>query len=175
MWFDATDENFCAFKKNSFWEEHFQILYIFLYSNGWSQHLFRQWVGAHHNLKTWWPSFWYECNKCNKSWYLDVFRMGPNDFIKDTWHIYVIWLCMSCCCIIVLRWFMKYIYHCSTINQKYQGHVSISDKTSFRYISWSLEAARLVVFTITSLWILTGASVALLPRCMSSFRTIGQF
>ena len=56
-----------------------------------------------------------------------------------------------------------------------QGPVSISDKTSYRKILWSLEAARLVVQIIASFWNLTGTSTALLPRCLSNFRAIGQF
>ena len=50
-----------------------------------------------------------------------------------------------------------------------QGPVSIYDKTFFRKISWSLEAARLGSLS------LTGASTALLPGCLSNFRAIGQF
>ena len=55
------------------------------------------------------------------------------------------------------------------------GPVSISNKTSYCKISWSLEAARLVVYIITSLWHLTGTSAALLPMCLSNFRAIGRF
>ena len=55
------------------------------------------------------------------------------------------------------------------------GPVSISDKTSYRKISRSLEAARLVVKITASLWNLTGTSAALLPRCLSNFRAIEQF
>ena len=43
-------------------------------------------------------------------------------------------------------------------------------KTSYCKISWSLKAVRLV-----SLWNLTGTLAALLPRCLSNFRAIGQF
>ena len=52
------------------------------------------------------------------------------------------------------------------------GPVPISDKMSFHKISWRLEAARLVVQIITSLWNLTGTSAA---RCLSYFRAIGLF
>ena len=55
------------------------------------------------------------------------------------------------------------------------GPVSISDKTSYRKISWSLEVARLLVWIIASLWNLTAASAAVLPRCLSNFRAIGRF
>ena len=56
-----------------------------------------------------------------------------------------------------------------------QGPVSTSDRTSYRKIPWSLEAAGLVAWIIVSLWNLTGASAAVLPRCLSSFKVIGQF
>ena len=56
-----------------------------------------------------------------------------------------------------------------------QGPVSISDKTSHRKSSWSLEVARLVVWIIASLWYMTGSSVAQLEMCSSNFITIVQF
>ena len=56
------------------------------------------------------------------------------------------------------------------------GPVSMSDKTSYRRISWSLEAARLVVWIVASFWDLAGTSAALLLlRCWSNFKAIGQF
>ena len=45
-----------------------------------------------------------------------------------------------------------------------QGLYSLSGKTSYRQISWSLEATRLDVIMIISLWNLTGISTAL-QRC----------
>ena len=53
--------------------------------------------------------------------------------------------------------------------------VSISDKTVYRKISWSLEAARFVFRIVRSLWNLTGTSAALLPMCLSNFKAIRQF
>ena len=55
------------------------------------------------------------------------------------------------------------------------GPVSISDKTSYRKILWSLEATRSVVEIIASLWNLTGTSAAVLLMCLSNFRVAGQF
>ena len=52
------------------------------------------------------------------------------------------------------------------------GPVSISDKTSCRKISWSLEAAKLVFIIVWSLWNLTGTSAALLPMCLSNFKAM---
>ena len=54
------------------------------------------------------------------------------------------------------------------------GLYSLSRKTSYRQISWSLEAVRLDVIMIASLWNLTGISAALLPRCLWTFRAIGE-
>ena len=55
------------------------------------------------------------------------------------------------------------------------GPVSISEKTSFRKISSSLEAARFVFRIVRSLWNLTGTSAAVLPMCLSNFKAIRQF
>ena len=64
----------------------------------------------------------------------------------------------------------------SHVIMKYpSGPVSISDRTSYRKISWRLKAARLIIQIIASLWILTGISAAFLPQCLSNFRPIGQF
>ena len=51
---------------------------------------------------------------------------------------------------------------------------SLSGKTSYCQISWSLEDARLNVIMAVSLWNLTGISAALLPRCLTKFRAIGK-
>ena len=67
---------------------------------------------------------------------------------------------------------------CSTIHilgrrQLYTlGLYSLSGKTSYRKISWSLEAARFGFKLFQSLWNLAGTSAALLPRCLSNFRAI---
>ena len=54
----------------------------------------------------------------------------------------------------------------------YQGLYSLSGKTSYRKISWSLEAARFGFKLFQSLWNLAGTSAALLPRCLSNFTAI---
>ena len=59
--------------------------------------------------------------------------------------------------------------------QKVLGPVSISEKTSFRKILSSLEAARFVFRIIRSLCNLTGTSAAVLPMCLSNFKAIRQF
>ena len=55
-----------------------------------------------------------------------------------------------------------------------QGLYSPSGKTSYRQILWSLEAARLDVAMVASLWNLTGTSAAALPRYLPNFRAIGK-
>ena len=56
-----------------------------------------------------------------------------------------------------------------------QGLYSLSGKTSYRKISWSLEAARFGFKLFQSLWNLAGTSAALLPRWLSNFRAIRPF
>ena len=52
------------------------------------------------------------------------------------------------------------------------GLYSLSGKTSYRKISWSLEAARFGFKLFQSLWNLAGTSAALLPRYLSNFRAM---
>ena len=61
---------------------------------------------------------------------------------------------------------------CSPNELGYHGLYSLSGKTSYRQISQSLEAARLGVIMIVSLWNLAGFSAAVLLRCLSNFRAI---
>ena len=49
---------------------------------------------------------------------------------------------------------------------------SLSGRTSYREISWVLEAARFGFKLFQSLWLLTGTSVTVLPQCLSHFRAI---
>ena len=55
-----------------------------------------------------------------------------------------------------------------------QGLYSLSGKTSYRQILWSLEAVRLDVAMVVSLWNLTGTSAAALPRYLPNFRAIAK-
>ena len=55
------------------------------------------------------------------------------------------------------------------------GLYSLSGRTSYRKISWSLEAARFGFKLFQSLWHLTGTSAAQLPRCLSNVRGIRSF
>ena len=56
----------------------------------------------------------------------------------------------------------------------YLGLYSLSGKTSYRQISWSLEAARLDVAMVVSLCNLADTSAAALPRYLPNFRAIGK-
>ena len=71
-----------------------------------------------------------------------------------------------------VRWFS--ISNTTLLYSPTLSFYSQSSKTSYRKISWSPEAARLSVIIIVSLWNLTGISAALLPMCLSNFRTIGK-
>ena len=52
------------------------------------------------------------------------------------------------------------------------GLYSLSGRTSFGKISWSLEAARFVFRLLQSHWNFTGISATALPRCLPNFRAI---
>ena len=58
------------------------------------------------------------------------------------------------------------------LHDRDQGLYSLSGRTSYRKISWSLEAARFIFRIFQSLWKLTGTSAAALPRCLSNFKAI---
>ena len=51
-----------------------------------------------------------------------------------------------------------------------QGLSSLSGRTSYRKVSWSLEAARFVFRLFQSIWNSTGTSAAAPSSCMSNFR-----
>ena len=57
-----------------------------------------------------------------------------------------------------------------------QGLYSLSDKTSYRQVSWSLEAARLDFIMIVSLWNFDMHCIwaVRLWRCLSIFNTVGK-
>ena len=63
----------------------------------------------------------------------------------------------------------------STWRYKDQGPVSISDKTSYRKISQSLEAAIFVFIILRSFRNSTGTSAAMLQTCLSNFKAMRQF
>ena len=69
-------------------------------------------------------------------------------------------------------WLLCSDYTTDLIPQESLGLYSLSGKTSYRKISWSLEAARFGFKLFQSLWNLAGTSAALLPRCLSNFRAI---
>ena len=59
-----------------------------------------------------------------------------------------------------------FMLHVLYVNRWTPGTVSIPDKASYCEISWSIEAARLVVYTMASLWNLTVTPTVLMPKCM---------
>ena len=69
-------------------------------------------------------------------------------------------------------------FHIYILQDGFPNHLqclcSLNGKTSYRHILWNLEATRMDVIMIVSLWHLTGTSAALLPRCLSNFRAIGK-
>ena len=76
------------------------------------------------------------------------------------------------CCETASRWIPQKLK--DEKSKLVQGLYSLSGKTSYRQISWSLEVARLDVAMVVSLWNLTGTSAALLPRYLPNFRAIGK-
>ena len=68
----------------------------------------------------------------------------------------------------ILSFLLPYINTTTPYYIWYQGLYSLSGKTSYRKISWSLEAARFGFKLFQSLWNLAGTSAALL----SNFRAI---
>ena len=73
-----------------------------------------------------------------------------------------------------LKWYFLLRYEADKFiwfNLSEPGPLSQSGETSYRQISWSLQAAKLGVITIVSLWNLTAISAA--PRCLSNLRPIG--
>ena len=65
-------------------------------------------------------------------------------------------------------------YQLQNVQHLIQSLNSLSGKTCYHQISWSLEAARLDVAMVVSLWNLTGTSAAVLPRYLPNFRAIGK-
>ena len=53
-----------------------------------------------------------------------------------------------------------------------QGLYSLSGRTSYRKISWSLDVASFEFKLVQSLWNVTGTSAAVLPKRLSNFRAI---
>ena len=56
-----------------------------------------------------------------------------------------------------------------------QVPVLISNKTSYRKISQSLDVTRSVFRIVRSLWNLTGTSAELLPMCLLNFKAMRRF
>ena len=94
-------------------------------------------------------------------------KRGPG-IILWCWWLTGIWArtCLWCKANIKFEW----VYTVAT-QETIQGLYSLSGKTSYRQISWNIEAVRLCVIIVVSRWNLT--AISLLPRCLSNFRAIG--
>ena len=64
------------------------------------------------------------------------------------------------------------VLHCYIFTNAFQGPYSLSGKTSYCKILWSLEVKRFGFSLFQSPRNLTGTSAAALPRCLSNFRAI---
>ena len=67
---------------------------------------------------------------------------------------------------------MRIQYGCPSGSETTLGLSSLSGRTYYHKISWSLEAASFGFRLFQSLWNLTGTSAAVLPMCLSNFRAI---
>ena len=76
------------------------------------------------------------------------------------------------CMYLIQGWKDTFWCCCNSLVTGTQGLYSLSVKTSYRKISWSLEAVRFGFGLFTSLWNLAGTSAAALPRCLSNFRAM---
>ena len=93
--------------------------------------------------------------------------------------IYCITFLATCYCGLILPTITIIPLDFITTNRALRDCASATDrhlqgKTSHRQISWILEALRLNVIMIVSLWQLTGNSVALLLWCLANCRSIGR-
>ena len=119
----------------------------------------------------WWPKFLYAYHNSTMVHKITISRHCYHQ-ISTSWTT----LCMNNHC--TYTWLHSNCTFHQTMKGKWlkstfcQGLYSLSGNTSYRQISWSLEATRLGVIRIVMLWNLTGVSAALLPRCLSNFRVV---
>ena len=105
------------------------------------------------------------CQNIDVQFYITFHQSKPRYTSFKVWsniHAFdlILW-CYRCCC----DWKMTQISYVPLIVPYWiQGLYSLSGKTSYRQISWSLEAARLDVAIVVLLWNLTGTSAAALPN-----------
>ena len=145
------------------------IYYVFLSTYGW------WWIHTHINntyalskfvlicLPTWRrllliPVWWYT-DQAYEYKHIPISPSRNMWFVPDVQHTRAFTLS--------LLWLVLFWLDCCL-----QGLYSLISKTSYRQISWSLEAARLDVAMTVSLWNLTGTSAAVLPRYLPNFRAI---
>ena len=98
--------------------------------------------------------------------YWSIFRRGVTYLPCELYWRHKLYKVCHCYLVFYGGYLLKHIF-ISTL-----GLYSLSGKTSYHKISWSLEAARFGFKLFQSLWNLAGTSAALLPRCLSNFRAI---
>ena len=130
--------------------------------NGFSQ--WRKWP-VHRLLSLAESAFtWHMC------WHTFLFHDGIGN---DTYYCIAVSLAQFCDCRTPhCRYCSDWNWNNQTTGTPKQGLYLLSGKTSYCQISWSLEAARLDVIIVISLWNSTEISAAALPRYLSNFRAI---
>ena len=104
-----------------------------------------------HYLSQWWPRSLLPYDITRPEWVKWSVKWFMGNFKLSCWDLD---LPMTCAM--------------SPVQQLY----SLSGKTSYGKISWSLEAARFGFRLFQSLWNFTGTSAAALRRCLSNFRAL---
>ena len=111
------------------------------------------------------------CSMYDSRWpplkpYKTAMQSHVSSIVHACVHQIFIWFCCALfyCYMIYSWWFVWCFTHIL------QGLCSLSGQTSYRKISWSLEAERLGVIMLVSLWNLKISRSALLSGCLSNFR-----
>ena len=126
-------------------------------------------------------SFYKSYSRHDIYWILVAFVIATSALIKVSRlyglyrHLYTHLIYCHCAVILYTMWihWIK-VSESRILESNHQDLYSLSGKTSYRQISRSLEAARLDVTMVVSLWNSTGTSAALLPRYLPNFRAIGK-
>ena len=103
-----------------------------------------------------------KCRVSGKGNWLNFISSIGDEYQHDILNLYI--------CVIGAGWVSNEVSHCGKFSS--QGLYSLSGRTSYRKISWSIEATRFGFRLFQSLRNLTGTSAAVLPRCLSNFRAI---
>ena len=118
-------------------------------------HLQRKLISFYFQTKLWYPL----CLSISSPWCIDLMP-------KPVCGLSQIFL-RNCCALVLSLLIGYFISFCAFIH-------SLSNKTTYCHILWWLKAMRLCLIIIVLLWNLTGILAALLSRCLSNFRIIGN-